>query len=83
MTRNSNISQIITSHWCAILQQTDVNEDYTFFELGGTSITFAQLVVDLSRELGCEIELAIIFEHPTLRQFRQHVTAAVTPKMTN
>ncbi|WP_157856168.1 acyl carrier protein [Actinacidiphila yeochonensis] len=65
--------RVVTERWCAILQQGEETEDYTFFELGGTSVVASQLILQLSRELDCRIPLSALFEHPTLREFRDHL----------
>ncbi|MEU6259185.1 acyl carrier protein [Streptomyces sp. NPDC047043] len=65
--------RIVTDHWRDTLQLDGDYEDYTFYELGGTSLTAAQLVLALGRELGCRISVQAVADNPTLRQFRAHV----------
>lgn len=72
-TTRPDPSQVIAERWRAILEQEEIEEDHTFFELGGTSMTGTQLVVELSQELGLEIPLSAIYEYPTLHQFRTFV----------
>ncbi|QHC31833.1 acyl carrier protein [Streptomyces sp. HF10] len=69
----SDVDRIVTGHWRDTLQLDDDYEDYTFYELGGTSLTAAQLVLTLGRELGCRISVQAVADNPTLRQFRAHV----------
>ncbi|MFJ8493720.1 acyl carrier protein [Streptomyces sp. NPDC094038] len=69
----SHAHRIVTDQWRDILQLDDDYEDYTFYELGGTSLTAAQLVLALGRELGRRISVQAVADNPTLREFRAHV----------
>ncbi|GGV42879.1 acyl carrier protein [Streptomyces spectabilis] len=73
-----DVAQTVTARWMAVLQQDEELEDYTFFELGGTSIAASQLILQLGRDFGQRIPLTALTNHPTLRQFRDHLVQIVT-----
>ncbi|MFF4806484.1 phosphopantetheine-binding protein [Streptomyces sp. NPDC001351] len=68
-TAASDIRRTVTDRWNAVLQQDEELEDYTFFELGGTSIAASQLILQLSRDFGQRIPLSALTENPTLAKF--------------
>ncbi len=68
-----DVLKIVTERWLAVLQQDEELEDYTFFELGGTSIAASRLIVELGRDFGRRIPLSALTEHPTLSRFREHL----------
>ena len=74
-----DVAHLVTTRWMEALQQDEELEDYTFFELGGTSIAASQLVIQLSRDLGRRVRLAALTSNPTLREFRDHLVQTVTP----
>ncbi|CAK7286901.1 acyl carrier protein [Streptomyces sp. RM1] len=74
----ADVRRIVTERWMAVLQQDEELEDYTFFELGGTSIAASQLILQLGRDLGQRIPLAALGDHPTLGQFRDHLAGLIT-----
>ncbi|WP_327178516.1 phosphopantetheine-binding protein [Streptomyces sp. NBC_01335] len=73
----TDVRKTVTDRWLSVLQQDEELEDYTFFELGGTSIAASQLILQLSRDFGQRIPLTALTENPTLRQFRDHLTLLV------
>ncbi|MGZ3689564.1 MAG: beta-ketoacyl synthase N-terminal-like domain-containing protein, partial [Bdellovibrionota bacterium] len=60
---------IVEEIWKEILRRTEIDRDRTFMDLGGTSLSGAQLVARVSKRLGISIPVTKLFEHPTLRQF--------------
>ncbi|GAB2695059.1 phosphopantetheine-binding protein [Kitasatospora kifunensis] len=77
LAARSSSFRIITDRWCAILQESEEYEDYTFFELGGTSVAASHLVLQLWMEFGFRVPLSALFENPTLRQFRDHMASTL------
>ncbi|MFE4857469.1 acyl carrier protein [Streptomyces sp. NPDC056670] len=69
----TNVRKTVTERWLAALEQDEELEDYTFFELGGTSFTASTLILQLSRDFGQRIPLSVLTENPTLGQFRAHL----------
>ena len=43
--------------------------DENFFDLGGTAVDAVQVVTKASAELGAELPLGMVFDHPTVPDF--------------
>lgn len=61
--------------WKDILPLGEIGVHDSFFEAGGTSVSAAALVQRLNETFGCEISLATLFSHPTIRQLADHIAA--------
>lgn len=55
--------------WLDILPETRSARDATFFELGGQSVSAIRIVTDLEEQLDIEVDVAELFEDPTLDAF--------------
>ncbi|HBL26310.1 MAG TPA: hypothetical protein DD490_05690 [Acidobacteria bacterium] len=51
----------------------EVGVEHNFFELGGTSVNMVQLHNRLEVEVGREIAIVELFEHPTIRALAEHL----------
>ncbi|MFE9581306.1 amino acid adenylation domain-containing protein [Nocardia sp. NPDC006044] len=58
--------------WCAVLGRDSIGLDEAFFEVGGTSLLLVQLQQQLTELLGTEVDVATLFEYPTIRRFADH-----------
>jgi acyl carrier protein len=73
---SSNIAQKVEEIWRAALTVPDGQEDATFFELGGESISAVRLVSRIEEELDVWIDVGDLFEDdPNLAALIQSVTA--------
>ena len=73
---SSNIAQKVEEFWRAALTVPDGQEDATFFELGGESISAVRLVSRIEEELGIWIDVGDLFEDdPNLATLVRSVTA--------
>jgi acyl carrier protein len=73
---SSDIAQKVEEFWRAALTVPDGQEDATFFELGGESISAVRLVSRIEDELGIWIDVGDLFEDdPNLAALIQSVTA--------
>jgi acyl carrier protein len=73
---SSNIAQKVEEFWRAALTVPDGQEDATFFELGGESISAVRLVSRIEEELGIWIDVGDLFEDdPNLAALIRSVTA--------
>lgn len=61
--------------WQGVLKVNRVGLDDTFFELGGTSLAASQLVARLNAEVTGEVAIHHLYEHPTVRQLSDLITA--------
>jgi acyl carrier protein len=73
---SSNIARKVEEIWRAALTVPAGQEDATFFELGGESISAVRLVSRIEEELGVWIDVGDLFEDdPNLAALVQSVTA--------
>jgi aryl carrier-like protein len=61
--------------WCEILRQSEIGRDDNFFDLGGTSLLLTQVHERLGRELGRELTITLLFEHPTVRSLAENLAS--------
>ncbi|MFD0557994.1 amino acid adenylation domain-containing protein/natural product biosynthesis luciferase-like monooxygenase protein [Stackebrandtia endophytica] len=62
--------------WSQVLG-VDVDEESSFFEAGGHSITAIRLLAGVREELGVEVPIAEFYRDPTLQALRRRVTPTV------
>jgi acyl carrier protein len=55
--------------WASVLSADYVETSDDFFELGGHSLLATRLVATTNRELGCNLSIADLFDHPVLSDF--------------
>ncbi|MBP5682605.1 MAG: amino acid adenylation domain-containing protein [Bacteroidales bacterium] len=63
----STLEKTICQAFAEVLNIAEVSADANFFEIGGTSISAMQVVVNLENQ-GLKIKYADIFEHPTAQE---------------
>ena len=62
--------------WAKIMEVPNIGVTDDFFEIGGTSIMAARLVLMLEKELGVRLDLSSILVAPTVEQLTQKIRAA-------
>lgn len=73
---SSNINETVSRIWRDVLTVQDGQEDATFFDLGGESISAVRLVSRIEEELDIWIDVGDIFEDdPTLADLTSTVIA--------
>jgi aryl carrier-like protein len=55
--------------WSAVLESQVLATDVNFFDAGGNSLKIVSLQSRLQQAFGCEISVAVLFEHPTVATF--------------
>jgi amino acid adenylation domain-containing protein len=65
----------IAALWAELLGACAVGRDDDFFALGGHSLVATRVVAHLRRDLGLEVPLQALFEHPTLVALAAYVDA--------
>lgn len=66
--------------WSGVLERDGIGVHDNFFDIGGHSLRATQLASRIQRELGIEVALRTIFEHPTVAALAQAIrTAAPEP----
>ncbi len=66
--------RLLAGFWTELLGVRQVGADDDFFELGGHSLLATQLVSRVRGELGVELPLRRVFEHPTLSDLAQELS---------
>ena len=67
----STLETTICQVFAEVLNIAEISADANFFEIGGTSISAMQVVVNLEN-LGIKIKYADIFDHPTPQELAAH-----------
>jgi iturin family lipopeptide synthetase B len=67
--------RVLTGIWLELLQIDQVGVRDNFFELGGHSLHGVKLVVKVEEQLGVELPVIAVFQHPTIEQLATVVDA--------
>ncbi len=78
----STLEKTICQAFAEVLNIAEVSADANFFEIGGTSISAMQVVVNLENK-GLKIKYGDIFEHPTAIELACNWSAGVPARYTN
>jgi amino acid adenylation domain-containing protein len=63
--------------WCEVLGCGEARPDDDFFDLGGHSLAAVRLANRVASELGVEVPVRLLFEHPGFERFEREVAALV------
>jgi acyl transferase domain-containing protein/NADP-dependent 3-hydroxy acid dehydrogenase YdfG/acyl carrier protein len=61
--------------WCDILGRADIGPDDDFFDLDGDSLAAVALAGRIRDELGVEVGIETVFDHPTLGEMTSFLTS--------
>ncbi|WP_329793961.1 amino acid adenylation domain-containing protein [Lentzea sp. DG1S-22] len=64
---------LVARIWRDLLEQEQVGTEDNFFTLGGHSLLATRLVHQLAAELGTDVPLRLVFDHPTLGELARHL----------
>lgn len=78
----STLEKTICQAFAEVLNIAEISADANFFEIGGTSISAMQVVVNLENK-GLKIKYGDIFEHPTAIELAHNWSAGVPARYTN
>ncbi|MGB3438353.1 MAG: amino acid adenylation domain-containing protein [Actinophytocola sp.] len=56
----------LTEAWEAVLGTEGIGRDTNFFDLGGHSLKATRLVARIANDLGVDVSLRLLFDHPTI-----------------
>lgn len=62
----TGLERTIAAIWCDVLQLERIGIHDTFFDLGGDSLALSQVQGRLQLQLGTELSIVALFEHPTI-----------------
>lgn len=68
-TENSSVDEVAAAVWRTVLKINAIEADSNFFDLGGTSIDAANLIISLEVELGVAPSIADLYEYPQFKEF--------------
>lgn len=66
--------------WNDVLNVSEGEQDLTFFDLQGQSISAVRIVARVEDELGVPVDVGLLFEDPDLATFTRHVLENVEVK---
>jgi acyl transferase domain-containing protein len=66
--------------WQRVLGVPQVGREENFFDLGGNSLLGMQLVAELGRDLGVEVEPVALFESPTVSAMARYLSPEAVPE---
>lgn len=69
------LEELVAAVWAVELGVPSVAAEDDFFALGGDSLTAVRVLAQLTRELGVELALRDLFDHPTVRGFASRCAA--------
>ena len=67
------LERLLAALWGEVLRLNDVNPATNFFDLGGTSLQLIEAVERIQTSLHPALELADVFEHPTVLSLAQFI----------
>ncbi|MDT0485635.1 amino acid adenylation domain-containing protein [Streptomyces doebereineriae] len=70
----SSLEEIITRTWAQILGVEHLTPEADFFDLGAQSLQAIQVANRIGVELGRDVRVAWLFEHPTAAELARHLT---------
>ncbi|MFC9324088.1 amino acid adenylation domain-containing protein [Kitasatospora sp. NPDC057015] len=73
--RRRELADALAAVWCRVLGRDEVAPDENFFDLGGTSLLLVAVQAAVNRELGCDLSVLDLFEHPTVGALARHLAA--------
>ncbi|MFE9748340.1 amino acid adenylation domain-containing protein [Saccharothrix saharensis] len=59
--------QVVADIWARLLEVDRVGADDNFFDLGGHSMLMLRVQAEIRRELGRDVSVVTLFDHPTVR----------------
>ena len=74
LTEKVNTITVLTSIWEKVLGVINVEPNANFFALGGHSLMAVEMVARIEEQLGVEITMKDIIEHPELKQLAEFVS---------
>jgi acyl carrier protein len=69
------LEELVAAVWAVELGTPSVGAEDDFFALGGNSLTAVRVLAKLTRELGVDLALRDLFDHPTVRCFASRCAA--------
>jgi 1-acyl-sn-glycerol-3-phosphate acyltransferase len=71
----TDVERRLEQLWCSLLGLEHIDMDDRFHDIGGDSITLAEMAVQASELFGVHVELSIVLEHQTIRTVARIIEA--------
>lgn len=63
----NDLEESLAAIWKREFRMNSIGADDDFYELGGDSLLAVRIVIAIQEQLGCEVPVVSVFEHPTVR----------------
>ncbi|MDH5232866.1 MAG: acyltransferase domain-containing protein, partial [Gammaproteobacteria bacterium] len=64
----------LANQWSQLFHISPIGINDNYFDLGGNSLLATQVTNNICREFSVEIEIALLFENPTIKQFAEKIS---------
>lgn len=73
----TEMERVLSKMWSEVLEypEEDIGRRTHFFEIGGQSLAATRLVARIKDQLGVELGLSVVFEHPRLEELAAFLSA--------
>jgi thioesterase domain-containing protein len=78
-TGRSELIALLTPIWERVLQRAPIQEDENFFDLGGDYALVPPLFAQMSRALGRDLSLTLLYRAPTIGSLARELESGSTP----
>ncbi|HEY9404140.1 MAG TPA: amino acid adenylation domain-containing protein [Pyrinomonadaceae bacterium] len=75
---NTPVEEMLADIWCEVLERARVGVSDHFFEIGGHSLSAAQVISRIRAAFGVDIPLRSIFQRPTLGELARTIEEALS-----
>ncbi|MBR8831078.1 MAG: 2-succinylbenzoate--CoA ligase [Chroococcopsis gigantea SAG 12.99] len=69
----TDTEKVIAQIWCDVLGESKIGVENNFFDLGGQSILAAGVIARIENQLGINLPLYILFQHPTITELSFYI----------
>ncbi|MFG2111830.1 phosphopantetheine-binding protein [Streptomyces sp. NPDC048718] len=70
----TGLVEVLIGIWEEALGMADIGMEENFFDLGGDSMAATTIATRIQRELGQEVPIRLIFNHPTVAELAAALT---------
>jgi len=74
LSAGAGLEAQVAEVWSRVLGVADMGRDENFFDLGGNSLLGMQLVAELGKDFGVEVEPVALFEAPTIAAMARYLS---------
>ncbi len=71
----TDVEKALVAIWREVLNLDKISVKDNFFAIGGHSLLLTQLISRIRSNLGVDVPIRIVFEHPVLQELAAHIDA--------